>query len=253
MVKQAIRPTITGNFKLSILGSIIASAFTPEELFNSGANGVWYDPSDLSTLFQDAAGTTPVTADGDPVGLMLDKSGNANHATQSVSASRPTYRTDGTLHWLEFDGVDDYMRSSTAVTKPPSVAFAIKLTVARNPPASIVENSAFGARAGSSNIQYTTYAIKDYAVGTGYSVGVKTISLANVSDVNQNLTYRRNGVQQGAEVSGNGSAELGNTTTIGERGTNGDIYGVVYRQGLFSSDDAQSLEKYLADKSGVTL
>lgn len=37
-------------------------------------NGVWYDPSDLSTLFQDAAGTIPVTAAGQPVGLILDKS-----------------------------------------------------------------------------------------------------------------------------------------------------------------------------------
>lgn len=35
---------------------------------------VWYDPSDLSTLYQDSAGTTPVTAVGQPVGLMLDKS-----------------------------------------------------------------------------------------------------------------------------------------------------------------------------------
>lgn len=32
-----------------------------------------------------------------------------SHAIQSVSASRPTYRTDGTYHWLEFDGVDDHL------------------------------------------------------------------------------------------------------------------------------------------------
>ena len=25
-------------------------------------NGAWFDPSDMSTLYQDAAGTTPVTA-----------------------------------------------------------------------------------------------------------------------------------------------------------------------------------------------
>nr|WP_300306908.1 phage tail protein I [Halomonas sp.] len=31
------------------------------------------------------------------------------HAIQSVSAARPTYRTDGVMHWLEFDGVDDHL------------------------------------------------------------------------------------------------------------------------------------------------
>jgi len=70
---------------------------------------IWLDPSDLSTLFQDAAMTTPVTADGDPVGAILDKSGNDLHPTQSTASSRPIYKTDGTVHWLEFDGVDDVL------------------------------------------------------------------------------------------------------------------------------------------------
>lgn len=43
-------------------------------LFASGEPGAWYDPSDMSTMFQDAAGTIPVTAVGQPVGLILDKS-----------------------------------------------------------------------------------------------------------------------------------------------------------------------------------
>lgn len=85
------------------------SEFSPLDLFSGGKQGVWYDPSDKSTLFQDAAGTVPVTKDGDPVALMRDKSGNGNHATQSVSAARPVYKTDGVLHWLDFDGVDDFL------------------------------------------------------------------------------------------------------------------------------------------------
>jgi hypothetical protein len=50
------------------------STFSPLSLFASGEQGVWYDPSDMSTLFQDSAGTTPVTAVEQPVGLVLDKS-----------------------------------------------------------------------------------------------------------------------------------------------------------------------------------
>ena len=48
--------------------------FSPASLFTGGAKGVWYSPDDYSTLFQDSAGTTPVTAVEQPVGLMLDKS-----------------------------------------------------------------------------------------------------------------------------------------------------------------------------------
>lgn len=60
-------------------------------LFGSGEQGAWYDPSDLSTLFQDSAGTTPVTAVEQPVGRMLDKSGRGNHATQATTTKRPIY------------------------------------------------------------------------------------------------------------------------------------------------------------------
>lgn len=44
------------------------------QIFSHQEQGFAYDPNDLSTMFQDAAGTVPVTAAGQPVGLMLDKS-----------------------------------------------------------------------------------------------------------------------------------------------------------------------------------
>ena len=59
--------------RLGAIASAIAQ-WLPSGLFTTGVNGAWYDPSDFSTLLQDAAGTTPVTAVGQPVGLMLDKS-----------------------------------------------------------------------------------------------------------------------------------------------------------------------------------
>lgn len=64
-------------------------AFSPADLFANSEVGAWYDPSDLTTLFQDSAGTTPVTADGQPVGKSLDKSGRGNHASQATSTKRP--------------------------------------------------------------------------------------------------------------------------------------------------------------------
>ncbi len=57
-----------------LVAAMAQMGFNPRTLFANNEPGVWYDPSDLSTLYQDAAGTTPVTAVEQPVGLMLDKS-----------------------------------------------------------------------------------------------------------------------------------------------------------------------------------
>jgi hypothetical protein len=68
-MKPAFFPVIMGGRRGSV-----ATVFSPASLFTSGVVGAWYDPSDYSSLFQDSAGTTPVTAVEQPVGLMLDKS-----------------------------------------------------------------------------------------------------------------------------------------------------------------------------------
>lgn len=60
-------------------------------LFANNERGVWYDPSDFGTLFQDASGVTPVTAVGQPVGLILDKSRGARLGPNL--SSNPTYET----------------------------------------------------------------------------------------------------------------------------------------------------------------
>lgn len=68
----------------------LLGGFSPLSWFSGGQQGVWYDPADLTTLFQDSVGTIPVTAVEQPVGLMLDKSGRGNHAMQATAGNRPT-------------------------------------------------------------------------------------------------------------------------------------------------------------------
>ena len=76
--------------QLGIRGLGIARfKFNPISWFLKGEPGAWYDPSDLTTLFQDSAGTIPVTAVEQPVGLMKDKSGRGNHAFQATAGNRP--------------------------------------------------------------------------------------------------------------------------------------------------------------------
>jgi hypothetical protein len=69
-----------------------AFRFSPLSLFAASEPGLWCDFGDLSTLFQDTAGTTPVTAAGQSVARINDKSGRGNHATQATAAQRPQYQ-----------------------------------------------------------------------------------------------------------------------------------------------------------------
>ena len=78
-------------------------------LYGSGEQGAFYVPQPVvdgtQALFQDAAGTTAVTADGEPVGLMLDQSPNAVDASQSTAAAKLAYKV--TPDRLLLDKVDD--------------------------------------------------------------------------------------------------------------------------------------------------
>lgn len=59
---------------VSWVSLVVAGTWTPEDLFLLGEPGVWFDPSDLTTMFQDRVGSQPVTTPGQSVGLILDKS-----------------------------------------------------------------------------------------------------------------------------------------------------------------------------------
>jgi hypothetical protein len=82
----------------------IGLAAARRDVFPLGGSvdGFWFDPWDMGSLFQDAAGTVPVTASGQPVGLMMDKSGNGNHAVQTDLAKRPVFTVDGAQKFLQF-------------------------------------------------------------------------------------------------------------------------------------------------------
>ena len=61
----------------------------PNRLFQSGDILLWYDPSDLTTMFTNTTGTTQVAADGDSVALMLDKGQWGGKTLAEVLAAQP--------------------------------------------------------------------------------------------------------------------------------------------------------------------
>jgi hypothetical protein len=65
---------------------------------------LWLDGADLTTLFTDIAGTTPVSASGQTVSYWKDKSSQANNATNSTNQPTVTYGVQSGQSVLTFNG-----------------------------------------------------------------------------------------------------------------------------------------------------
>lgn len=88
-------------------------------------NGALFDPSDLSTLYQDAAGTTPVTAVEQPVGLMLDKSQGLMLGPELWSNPSSVSVTNGTGYYTKGT------KTITGQTLYPRFGFNLNLIVGK--------------------------------------------------------------------------------------------------------------------------
>lgn len=76
------------------------TAISPSTLFAASEQGGWWDPSDFSTMFQDMAGLTPVTAAGQTVGRINDKSGRGNHLTNKFTGGPILTQDAGGKYYL---------------------------------------------------------------------------------------------------------------------------------------------------------
>ena len=247
------------------------------ELFGAGEQGVWYDPSDLSTVFRDPAGTVPVTGVGQPVGCILDKSGRGNHATQSSTTSRPTLQQDGSgRYYLAFDGTNDSLAAASinfgASDKMTIVAgiqrdtttvgILLELSASLNSfPSAFYLTSPGGGirsaefRAGGTIVPPGTDSA--YLTYTGVPTPDKHV-LTAIGDIAGDLTrLRRNGVAGTDGVLDQGTGNFGNYPLyIGRRGGSsmpfsGRMYQLIVRGALTA--DLAPIEAFTADKTGVTL
>lgn len=89
-------PTHTTALALNITGGAWTPTTPAQTLI------AYYDISDTSTVLK--SGLVPVTADGDVVVKVLDKSGNAHDLVPFSGSSSIVYHTSGGKHWLAFDG-----------------------------------------------------------------------------------------------------------------------------------------------------
>lgn len=279
MLIQSIVQSIIQPIVRSVIDPIIISqGFSPKSLFASGEQGAWYDPSDLPTLFQDAAGTTPVTAAGQPVGLVRDKSGRGNHASQVTSTMRPILRNSGVLWWLEFDGVDDFLVTGSVnftstdklsvfagVRKLSDSAFSILVELSASP----------GVNPGSFNVSAPDSAAANYGFALNRGANSSRRATSFVAPISNVLACNFDIAQSGAalEISPRVNGLIPTLTATGDAGSgnfgnypmyigrragvsapwSGYFYGLVVRGATTVATDIASTEKYLAAKSGVTL
>jgi lysophospholipase L1-like esterase len=71
----------------------VGGSFSPDELFQNGENGFLYDLK-VAQVFQLSTGTTPATANGDPLGYVEETSGHGYNALQAAAGQRPLLMLD---------------------------------------------------------------------------------------------------------------------------------------------------------------
>lgn len=346
--------------------------FTPFRMFTGNKIGVWLDPSDLSTMFQDAAGTIPVTTNGSPVGLILDKSqglelGNelstvktyesirianqnpssgfftkiigvvtqglwykvtidvkdyagkstlgltgssyfkfenlpeqsrtqnstisfiakckesgdillytrgvesgganeatfdnisireikGNHASQSVSASRPTYKTDGILHWLSFDGVDDFLSLTDTLDLSEGV-FAIGTSFTNSSTLNIILSS--------QSIGYISVVGGTWQRSGAGMIDTNLQVISNkkysvIGDIATNSLYVKNseGLEGLAENTGAGLSKTKYIFAFSSESASkakGNLYGMLLSKSDITENQKDSILSYYDNKAGVTI
>jgi hypothetical protein len=246
-------------------------AFDIRSLFTAGEQGIWLDPSDFSSLYQDSAGTTPVTAVGQPVGKILDKSGRGNHATQSTGASRPTLQQDSNgMYYLSFDGTDDGM-ATPSINFTGTDAVTVFAGVRKNSDAAaglVVELSAsltsnagtfyLAAPQGAGAAAYA-FASRGSITVTNITAGATapdTSVIVGVGDISGDIELiRRNGTQAGVSTADQGTGNYGNYPLyIGRRNNaslpfNGRIYQLIIRGAESNAGQIAATEAWCNSKT----
>ncbi len=219
-----------------------AVAFSPLSLSPTA----WYDPSDMTTLFQDSAGATPVTATGQPVGRMLDKSGNGHHLIQATAGSRPTYTEGGGFKYLVFDGAGDEMAvASIAITQSNSVALAFEQTVASG---NVIDASGARQIVSNSGAQISMFA--GAAQPNMAAAALNTPYVANCLFDGASSNVRLNGTVSANQNPGtDGLSAL----VVGRFNFNGRLHGLIIRDAPFDATDRATIDTYLGGKCGVVV
>lgn len=243
--------------------------FSPADLFANGEDGAWYDPSDLSTLWQDTAGTSAVTTAGQSVARIDDKSGNGRHLTQATAADRPTYQSSGGLHWLDFDGADFLQLStaSTNITEGGGTIAAVASSDDLNSVDGLIEEFIDDATDANRNALFFdtrtsprrlfNYACDatDRFIDLDAEINGDAKTFIFSSDGSTGGAYLDN-VQQGSSVTTTANFSANTKITLGRQNAgqlalDGKIYGAIILDRGLTAEQRNNLHFWFSDKAGI--
>ena len=114
----------SGNFQIIPKDWYVASGGSAPA-FDPATVGLVYEVDDFSSMFQDAAQIVPVTAVGQPVRVIRDRSSANLHLVAPSDAARPLLAQDGSgRYYLDFPDATPSMITASTITTPTPALIA---------------------------------------------------------------------------------------------------------------------------------
>ena len=217
---------------------------------------LWLDGSDITTLYQDNAKTTPVTADGQVVGAMADKSLNGRDVLQATAINKPLYKAaiQNGLSVVRFDGANDYLKASPFTLNQPTFLFIVVKVLSGVENRYYHDGNALDQMGGMQRVAGANY--EQYAGAYGALITLGTANFRLVSSL-YNGAASTVALDNEADQSGDVGASNAGGFTLGCRGdasgnwSNIDVGEVLIYSSVLSAANQASVKNYLIDKWSI--
>jgi hypothetical protein len=234
-------------------GQVVDAAFDPASLFDSDT-GFVFDLSDADTVFQEVAGTTTPSTNGDPIGTLLDLSGNDNHVDAIDTSLRPNYVFDGSVGYADFNATAALDLLQKAFTLAQPTTFIISIRVAASADNYIMD----GGTAFMASLVAATGSDIAFFAGTTLSGPSITVDENFVVTVIANSSSSKLAVNAGAFSEGDAGTNDAGGITFGSDGNGGSptpmrLYRAIGIGRILTDPEIADARAWCAAPAGVSL